>query len=517
MLHVHFTVVLWRFFVLILYLSSSQESEFVDFLSKLRESTKIKEILDVDGNISASRIVEDCEAMVAATHEISVSRPASICHMPLFNSLREVSSHMSAFQTSPVAPEGSSCSSAMNAARQIAYWSSLFISMMDSSNSANIHVTLATTSATCTSVSSSEPSNQPPSASSFSLPPHVTTPSSQQAPFPSSVFGQTSTSSSVIPQPATSSTTNTSSLSSVPSSQPTSASSCLLPPRMTTPSMQQAPLPLSFVGQTPTSLGVIPQVATSSTTDTSTSTLVSSGQPLCASSWSLPPYVITPSLQQALPPSLLLGQDLTSSVVFPQPATSVFQSSTTSKSLTSSLPSALPTVSAFPPHLPVPSSNARMLSPYPPSDSAVIPQSPAASCLKVPSSGQTMHAPSMSSLVQSSELSPVSYALSSSLPVSQFISLSSCTVSSSLSQPGSSLPCIGSLLTAPHSSAPSFLQPPFLSSGIQLLPQCFPAPAICPDNTCFVNVPLFGGTPSSNQPSPPFHHPVQVYTQSTLP
>ena len=150
---------------MILYLSYSQESEFVDFLSKLSESKKIKEILDVDGNISASRIVEDCEAMVAATHQISISRPASICHMPLINSLSEVSSRMSAFQTSPVAPEGSSCSSAMNAARQIAYWSSLFISMMDSSNSANI--TLATTTATCTSVSSSEPSSQPPSVYLF--------------------------------------------------------------------------------------------------------------------------------------------------------------------------------------------------------------------------------------------------------------------------------------------------------------------------------------------------------------
>jgi len=432
----------------------------------LRESTKIKEILDVDGNISAVRIVEDCEAMVAATHRISTSKPASICHMPLINSLREVSSRMSAFQTSPVAPEGSSCSSALNAARQIAYWSSLFISMMDSSNSVNI--TSATTSAICTSMSSSVPSSQPPSASSCSLPLHVTTPSSQQAPFPSSVFGQTPTSSSVIPQPVTSSTTNTSSLSSLPCSQPPSASSCSLPPCVTTPSMQQAPSPSSFFGQTPTSLGVNPQPATSSTADTSTSASVSSGQPLRASSRSLPRYVITPSLQQALPPSLLLGPNLTSSAVIPQPATSGFQLSpysisATSPSLTSSLPSALVTVSAFPPQLSVPSSNARMLSPHPPG-SAVIPQSPAASCHVLPSSGQTVHAPSICSLFQSSELSPVSSTLSSPYSLSQFISPSSCTVSSSVTQPASSLQCIGSSLTAQHSSAPSFLQPPSLSS-----------------------------------------------------
>ena len=460
--------------------------------------------------------------MVAATHQISISRPASICHIPLINSLREVSSRMSAFQASPVAPEGSSCSSAMNAARQIAYWSSLFISMMDSSNAVN--VTSTTTSATGSSVSLSVPSSQPPSASSCSLPPHVTTPSLQQAPFPSSVMGQTPTSSSGIPQPSSSSTVNTSPLSSVLSSQPSSASSC--PPHVTTPSLQQAPSP-SFFGQTPTRSGVIAQPAVSPTTDTSSSRSVSSRQPLCTSSRSFPPYAITPSLQQVHPPSLLLGQNLTSSGIIPQPGTSGFQSShqtrstsATSSSLTSSLPSTLSTVSALPPHLSVPSSNARMLSPHPPPGSAVIPPPPVASCHEVPSSGQTMHALSMSSHFQSSELSAVSSTLSSPLPLSQFTSPSSCTVSSSFGQPGSSLPCIGTSLTAQHSSAPSFLQPPSLSSGIQLLPQHFPAAAIHqfpPVNTRSVNVPLLGDAPYSNHPSPPVNQPIQVYTQSTLP
>ena len=433
--------------------------------------------------------------MVAATHQISISRPASICHIPLINSLREVSSRMTAFQASPVAPEGSSCSSAMNAARQIAYWSSLFISMMDSSNAVN--VTSTTTSATSSSVSLSVPSSQPPSASSCSLPPYVTTPSLQQAPFPSSVIGQTPASSSGIPQPPSSSTVNTSPSSSVLSSQPSPASSC--PPHVTTPSLQQAPSP---------------------------SRSVSSRQPLRTSSRSFPPYAITPSLQQVHPPSLLLGQNLTSSGIIPQPGTSGFQSSrqthstSATRSSTSSLPSTLSTVSALPPHLSVPLSNARMLSPHLPPGSAVIPQPPVASCHEVPSSGQTIHALSMPSHFQSVELSAVSSTLSSPLPLSQFTSPSSCTVSSSFGQPGSSLPCIGTSVTAQNSSEPSFLQPPSLSSGIQLLPQHFPAPAIHqfpPGNTCSVNVPLLGGAPYSNHPSPPVNQPVQVYTQSTLP
>ena len=200
--------------------------------------------------------------MVAATHQIGISRSASIAHIPLINSLREVSSHMSAFQSSPVALEGSSCSSAMNAAWQIAYWS-LFISMMDSSNPAS---TFATTSVTCTSSVSSVPSSQPSSLSTLSLPPHVTTLSLQQALSPSSLFGQS-----------------------------------------------------------PTSLGVIPQPATLSVTHPSTSTSVTSTQPILLSSWSLPPYVTTPSSQQALSPSSLFGQNSTSSVVIPQLAAPLSQ------------------------------------------------------------------------------------------------------------------------------------------------------------------------------------------------
>ena len=108
----------------------------------------------------------------------------------------------------------------------------------------------------------------------------------------------------------------------------------------------------------------------------------------------------------------------------------------------------------------------------------------------------------MSSVFQSSELPPVSSTLSSSLP--QFLSSSSQTISSSVSQSGSSLPCIGSALTAQHPSAPSFLQLSSPSSGVQVLPQRYPAPAIQqfpPGNTCSVTLPLFGGAPSSNQPS----------------
>ena len=408
--------------------------------------------------------------MVAATHQIGVSRPASIPHIPLINSLREVSSHMSAFQSSPVAPEGSSCSSAMNAARQIAYWSSLFISMMDSSNLAS---TSTTASATCTSSASSVPSSQPSSTSTLLLPPHVTTPSSQQALSPS-LFGQTTTSLGVIPQPDASSVTRSSTSTSVASTQPILLSSWSLPPyvttlssqqvlcpsssfgqnskssvvipqpatpsttypststsvsssqpipssllpSVTTPSLQQALSPSSLFCQTPTSSGVIPQPATSLVTQPSTSTSVSSSQPIPSSSRPLPPYVTTPSSQQALSPSSLFGQNCTSSEVISQPATLAYQSSpqvrstsAMSPSSISFLPSTSLTVSAFPPHLSVPSVNARILSSHLPPGPAVIPRSPAASCHEVPSSGQTMHTPSVSSVFQSSELPPVSSTL----------------------------------------------------------------------------------------------------------
>ena len=41
---------------------------------------------------------------------------------------------MLAFQASPDTPDGTACSSALNAARQICYWSSLFMTMMDERN-----------------------------------------------------------------------------------------------------------------------------------------------------------------------------------------------------------------------------------------------------------------------------------------------------------------------------------------------------------------------------------------------
>ena len=377
--------------------------------------------------------------------------------------------------------------------------------MMDSSNSAS---TSTTTSATCTSSASSVPSSQPSSPSTLLLPPHVTAPSSQQALSPS-LFGQSTTSLGVIPQPDTSSVTHPSTSTSVTSTQPILLSSWSLPPYVTTTSSQQVLSPSASFGQNSKSSVVIPQPATLSTAYPSTSISVSSSQPIPSSSRSLPPYVTSPSSQQALSPSSLFGQNCTSSEVISQPATLRYQSSpqvrpTSAMSPTSisSLPSTSFTVSAFPPHLSVPSVNARILSSHLPPGSAVIPQSPAASCHEVPSSGQTMHAPSASSLFQSSELPLVSSTLSSSLP--QFLSSSSCTVSSSVNQSGTSLPCIGSVLTAQHPSAPSFLQLSSPSSGVQVLTQRYPAPAIQqfpPGNTCSVPLHLFGGVPSSNQPS----------------
>ena len=76
--------------------------------------------------------------------------------LPVLNTLREVSSHMMAFQASPETPDVTACSSAINVARQICYWLSLFMSMMDEGNVAHPTSTMApSTSSTLFSSSSS--------------------------------------------------------------------------------------------------------------------------------------------------------------------------------------------------------------------------------------------------------------------------------------------------------------------------------------------------------------------------
>lgn len=74
------------------------------------------------------------ETATSINTDIRNDRPTQFHPLPVINSLREVSSQMLAFQASPDTPDGTACSSALNAARQICYWSSLFMTMMDERN-----------------------------------------------------------------------------------------------------------------------------------------------------------------------------------------------------------------------------------------------------------------------------------------------------------------------------------------------------------------------------------------------
>ena len=89
--------------------------------------------------MSASRVVKQCDEILNETAtsintDIRNDRPTQFRPLPVINSLREVPSQMLAFQASPDTPDGTACSSALTAARQICYWSSLFMTMMDERN-----------------------------------------------------------------------------------------------------------------------------------------------------------------------------------------------------------------------------------------------------------------------------------------------------------------------------------------------------------------------------------------------
>ncbi|CAH3103231.1 unnamed protein product [Pocillopora meandrina] len=204
---------------------NDEDSEFMDFLSKLRGSTEIKAILNSDGHCSIPRIVEDYEAVVGITAITDTRKegPSSLHTLPFINSLREVSSQLQTFQASPETPDGTACGSALNAARQILYWSSVFISMMEASNTGQPTCTVSlststsstlstptsstsvlaspTSSASTSSASSSSASISSASPSSAST--SSTLASSMQ---PLSSFNQQSSRSVVNPQPSTSDT-----------------------------------------------------------------------------------------------------------------------------------------------------------------------------------------------------------------------------------------------------------------------------------------------------------------------
>ena len=97
------------------------------------------QILEIDGPVYASRVVKQCDEISNGTAtsintDIRNDQPTQFRPLPVINSLREVSSQMLAFQPSPDTPDGTACSSALTAVRQICYWSSLFMTMMDERN-----------------------------------------------------------------------------------------------------------------------------------------------------------------------------------------------------------------------------------------------------------------------------------------------------------------------------------------------------------------------------------------------
>ena len=158
---------------------------------------------------------------------------------------------MMAFQASPETPDVTACSSAINAARQICYWLSVFMSMMDEGNVAHPTGTMApSTSSTLFSSSSSVSStlsSQPRLAASLLVPSsNVTTSPVQQDQLPYSSSHQHSTSSVINHQPSVSGSlqiehnslpfptvsSNTSCTASPSFSQQLSSSSLLLPSTM---------------------------------------------------------------------------------------------------------------------------------------------------------------------------------------------------------------------------------------------------------------------------------------------
>ena len=141
----------------------------------------MKQILEIDGPLSASRVVKQYDEILAETAtsintDTRNDRPAQFRPLPVINSLREVSSQMMAFQASPDTPDGTACSSAVNAARQICYWSSLLMTIMDERNV--VHPVTTMPSSTLEPSTSSTLSSSSSSASV--LPSMLTTTSSSQ-------------------------------------------------------------------------------------------------------------------------------------------------------------------------------------------------------------------------------------------------------------------------------------------------------------------------------------------------
>ena len=277
----------------------------MEYLDKLRDSVKVKEILESDGPLSVSRIMNQYDKIInetaASNRDTSIDRPTQFHPLPVLNSLREVSSHMMAFQASPETPDGTACSSAMNAARQICYWSSLFMSMMDEGNVA--HPTSTTAPSTSSSLSSSSSSvsvsstlsSQPRLAASLLVPSsNVTTSPVHQDQLPYSSSHQHS-SNSVINHQLPVSGSLQFEQNSLPFPTVSYNTSCTVSPSFSQQLSSSAPLsPSTISGQPLTVYSFCGQPALSSSSCVQ-SQFSLRPQPLPVTSW---PIQVTPSLFQ---------------------------------------------------------------------------------------------------------------------------------------------------------------------------------------------------------------------------
>ena len=220
--------------------------------------------------------MEDHEAVVAATAitETRVEGPSSVFPLPFINSLREVSSQLQAFQASPETPDGTACGSALNAARQISYWSSVFISMMEASNPGQPTCTTSLSTSMITALSTSASST---STSSTSAP--FTSASSTSAPF-------TSASSTSVPFTSASSTSVPCTSASSTSAPFTSASSTSAP--FTSASTSA---PFTSASSTSASSTLVSSTSTSPTSSSVVNHLPSTldTMPICQHSLTSPP------------------------------------------------------------------------------------------------------------------------------------------------------------------------------------------------------------------------------------
>ncbi|KAJ7391471.1 hypothetical protein OS493_018518 [Desmophyllum pertusum] len=175
-----------------------EDSEFSSAIASLREITRVQEILSRDSVPSASRMICDAEEIGSELHSLSFesSQPTAQPNLPIVNAVRDISTRLVSFSASVTGATGEAQpSSVFHAARQIAYWSSVFVSMMATpapvTSSANpASATCSTTTTTTTTSTNSTPiasyMSQNAADASFTLP-SSNLPAVQPAPQPSSV------------------------------------------------------------------------------------------------------------------------------------------------------------------------------------------------------------------------------------------------------------------------------------------------------------------------------------------